>query len=339
MTQQPFSAAALRGAVDLSALAGRAPAPPGAAAAAASSTGRDRLGAAQPPDGDDGVLIHATDASFAAVVNGTLSVPAVLVLWAEQLPETADYLQLLVGEARARQGKFRVIGVEIGASPGIVQALAPVLQEAFGQVGGLPVVLGLIKGQPMPFYVGPQSLEAVRPLLDKFLEAAVTNGVTGRVEALDQAQQPVETEQPAESLPPLPPLHEAAFEAIERGDLAAAATAYQQALADDPADDEARLGLAQVQLLQRTQGLDPTLVRQAAAQAPADVDAQTTAADLDLVGGHVEDAFARLIDTVRRTSGQDRDRVRQHLLGLFDLVGPADPRVGRARQALMSALF
>lgn len=338
MTQQPFSAAALRGAVDLSALAGRAQSPPGGAAAAGSRTGRDRLGAA-PNDGDDGVLVHATDASFAAVVNGTVSVPAVLVLWAEQLPETADYLQLLAGEARARQGKFRVVGVEIGASPGIVQAVAPVLQEAFGQVGGLPVVLGLIKGQPMPFYVGPQSMEAVRPLLDKFLEAAVSNGVTGRVEAPDQAEPSLETDQQAEAAPSLPPQHEAAFEAIERGDLAAAVTAYQQALADDPADEEAGLGLAQVQLLQRTQGLDAATVRQAAAQDPSDVEAQTAAADLDLVGGHVEDAFARLIDTVRRTSGQDRDRVRQHLLGLFELVGPADPRVGRARQALMSALF
>lgn len=338
MTQQPFSAAALRGAVDLSALAGRAQ-PPGAAATAGSLTSRDRLGAAQPPGGDDSVLVHAMDASFAAVVNGTISVPAVLVLWAEQLPETADYLQLLAEEARARQGKFRVIGVEIGANPGIVQALAPVLQEAFGQVGGLPVVLGLIKGQPMPFYVGPQPMDAVRPLLDKFLEAAVSNGVTGRVEGLDQAAQPAEAGEQAEPVPSLSPLHEAAFDAIQRGDLAAAATAYQQALADDPADEEARLGLAQVHLLQRTQGLDPARIRQAAAEAPADVDAQTAAADLDLIGGHVEDAFGRLIDTVRRTSGQDRDRVRQHLLGLFDLVGPADPRVTSARQALMSALF
>jgi putative thioredoxin len=110
-------------------------------------------------------------------------------------------------------------------------------------------------------------------------------------------------------------------------------------LADEPANAEAKLGLAQAQLLDRVQGVDPQAARTAAAGAPGDVQAQLTAADLDLVGGHVEDAFGRLVDTVRRTFGDERDTVRVRLLELFEVIGPDDPRVVAARTALARVLF
>ena len=138
---------------------------------------------------------------------------------------------------------------------------------------------------------------------------------------------------------PLPPLHQKAFDAIESGDLDGAAAAYREALAQSPADTDAKLGLAQVGLLQRTQGVDLQTARAAAAAAPTDVDAQILVADLDLLGGHVEDAFLRLIDTVRVTADADRNTVREHLVELFEVVGVTDERVVRARKSLMSALF
>lgn len=319
MTQQPFSAAALRGAVDLSALsAARKPAQPGAGAG---------------PDGGAGdLLLHVTDETFTAAVNGTTTVPALLVLWAAQVPESQTYLQTLVDLARETGGRVQVLAVDLGSNPGIAQALGPVLQQAFGQVSGLPVVLGLLQGQPVPFFVGAQPPEQVRPLLDQFLQAAVANGITGRVDTGAPADGDADET-------PLPPLHQQAYDAIERGDLDAAAQAYRQALADNPGDEDARLGLAQVELLLRTRDLQADQVRQAAAADPADVTAQCRAADLEVVGGHVEDGLARLIDTVRRTAGEDRDRAREHLVGLFDVVGPTDPRVAAARRSLMSALF
>ncbi|GAA3296081.1 hypothetical protein GCM10020295_24860 [Streptomyces cinereospinus] len=131
----------------------------------------------------------------------------------------------------------------------------------------------------------------------------------------------------------------AAAQALDAGDLGGAVQAYKNVLADDPANPEAKLGLAQAQLLQRVQGLDPQRVRKEAAEKPADAQAQIAAADLDLVGGHVEDAFGRLIDTVRRTAGEDRDAVRLRLLELFEVVGAEDPRVAAARRALARALF
>ncbi len=115
--------------------------------------------------------------------------------------------------------------------------------------------------------------------------------------------------------------------------------AYKNVLSDDPGNMEAKLGLVQAELLQRVQGLDPQQVRQDAAGKPEDAAAQIAAADLDLVGGHVEDAFGRLIDAVARTAGDDRDAVRLRLLELFEVVGADDPRVAAARRALARALF
>ena len=139
--------------------------------------------------------------------------------------------------------------------------------------------------------------------------------------------------------PELPPLHQEAFDAIERDDLDAAVEAYAKALAQNPADDEAAVGLAQVKLMQRTAGVDQQAARAAAAAAPTDIAAQMLVADCDVLGGHVEDAFVRLIDVVRVTEGDERDTVREHLVELFSVVGAHDERVQKARRSLMSALF
>ena len=122
------------------------------------------------------------------------------------------------------------------------------------------------------------------------------------------------------------------------GDLDGAEAAYNRAIAENPGDREAKLALAQVHLLQRVMPLDAAAVR-AAAAAPEDVAAQLQVADLDVSGGHVEDAFRRLLELVRRTAGEERNAVRVRLLELFDVVGAEDPRVVAARGALMRALF
>lgn len=325
MSQQPFSPSALRGAVDLSALSGA-----GTAGRSAPAGGRAAPSAAA--GGRGGAVLEATDATFNQVVSGTVSVPAVLVLWAEQMPESRDHVDLLGRLAQEYQGRFQVVAVELQANPGVMQAITPVLQQAFGQITSLPVVVGLLSGQPVPFYLGPQPEPQVRQVLDQFLEAAVANGVTGRADLAGETEDGPEEQQ-------LPPTHQQAQEALDRGDLDAASAAYEQALRDSPADEDAKRGLARVQLLQRTRDLDVAAVRAAAADRPGDPDAQIPAADLELVGGHVEDAFVRLVDTVRVTSGDERNRVREHLLSLFEVVGPHDPRVGKARQALTNALF
>ncbi|HET6856542.1 MAG TPA: tetratricopeptide repeat protein [Streptomyces sp.] len=325
MTEQPFHASALRGAVDLSGL--QAPAGAGAANAGAGATspGGQAGAGGQGAPGRSGLVVQGTDANFSEVVNASVSVPAVLVLWSGRLPESASYLDTVVSLAASYAGRFQVVSVDVDENPGLLRAF---------QIQSVPVTLGLVQGQPVPLFAGVQGEQEIRPIIDELLKLAVQHGVTGRVD-VGGAESPDE-----EALePPLPPLHQEAYEAIERGDLDAAAAAYGKALKENPADSDAELGLAQVGLLQRTAGADLQQAREAAAADPGNIDAQTLVADLDLLGGHVEDAFLRLIDLVRATSGEDRERVRTHLLELFSVVGAHDERVRKARTSLMSALF
>ena len=302
MTSHPISAAALRGAVDLSTLSQPTP----AAGAAAGN----------------GVVIEGTDGGFQAIVTGTQSVPAVVVLWSQRAPASADFVEVVASLAASYEGRFQVVSVNVDVNPGLMQAF---------QVKSVPVTLGLLAGQPVPLFAGAQSAEQVRVYVDELLKLAAEHGVTGRVAVV--------AAEVAEIEPPMPPLHQKAFDAIERDDLEAAAAAYGEALVQNPADQDATAGLAQVKLMQRTASVDPQAARAAAAQAPADVAAQMLVADLDVLGGHIEDAFGRLIDIVRATEGDERDSVREHLLELFAVVGAHDERVQKARRALMSALF
>ena len=147
-------------------------------------------------------------------------------------------------------------------------------------------------------------------------------------------------EVPEELAEPAPdPRFAEADAALERGDTEQAVAAYRRLVEAHPGDPEATRRLAQADLVRRTTGVDLATARTAAANDPADAGAQLLAADLDLIGGHVEDAFDRLVELVRRSAADERERARQHLLGLFDVVGSDDPRVAAARRRLASALF
>jgi len=270
------------------------------------------------------MVIEGTDSGFQAVVTGTQSVPAVVVLWSQRLPESADFVAVLASVAATYEGRIQVVSVNVDANPGLMQAF---------QVQSVPVTLGLVAGQPVPLFAGAQPPEQVRVYVDELLKLAAEHGVTGKVAvAAAEAVEP-------EPEPELPPLHQEAFDAIERDDLDSAVAAYNQALAQNPADDEAAVGLAQVKLMQRTAGVDLKAARSAAAQTPTDIAAQLLVADLDVLGGHIEEAFTALIEVVRATGGDEREAVRQHLVELFAVVGAHDERVTKARRALMSALF
>jgi putative thioredoxin len=321
--------AGARGAVDLSSVAGMT-APTAATAGAGMSAGTvpgDPAG--QPPPVPGGLVVEVDAATLQEALNRTLQVPGVLVLWGSAYPQTRELFDTVVRVAASLEGRLLVLSADLSSSPELLQAFQPLLVQAFGQPS-VPATFGLLQGQPVPLFPGVAPESEVRAVFDQLLQAAVQNGITGRVqlEAVEGADDAA-----------LPPLHEEAFDAIERGDLAAAAAAYEQALADNPKDHDAELGLAQVRLMQRTEGVDPVAARAAAAADPTDVEAAVVVADLDLLGGHVEDAFARLLDLVRGSAGEERDRARTHLIDLFAVVGSSDERVRKGRTALMSALF
>lgn len=311
-TSPPGPRLDLRGAVDLSGLARPAPRSTDGTAAPAAS----------------GLVVDVTEATFGeAVIQQSMTVPVVIDLWAtwcEPCKQLSPVLEKLTAEYA---GRVLLAKVDVDANPQISQA--------FG-VQSIPTVVAVVKGQPVPLFQGALPESQVRQVFEELLRVAEANGVTGRLEVdpdagADEAAEPEE--------PPLPPLHQEAYDAIERDDLHAAADAYRRALVESPADDLARAGLAQVELMRRTAGLDLDQVRAAAAAAPGDVDAGLVAADVDVLGGHVDDAFGRLVDLVRLTTAEERERVRARLLDLFEVVGADDPRVLSARRALASALF
>jgi len=272
-------------------------------------------------------VIDTTEATFPDLVQGSTQFPVVVLLWSGRSPESTQ-LATDLGDLAARYGgRFQLARVDVDTNPQIATAF---------QVQQVPSVVAVLAGQPVPLFQGAHPLEQVAPIIDQLLAAAATNGVTGMAPPGPgvSAAEPIEIEEP-----PLPPLHQAAYDAIERDDLDAAAAAYAQALRENPRDDMARAGLAQVGLLQRTRDVDPQVARSAAADRPADVEAQLLVADLDVLGGKVEDAFSRLVDLVRTTVGDDREVIRIRLVDLFEVVGADDPRVPSTRRALANALY
>ncbi|MCI2239325.1 tetratricopeptide repeat protein [Paenibacillus sp. TRM 82003] len=320
MTQPtpPGAGLNLRGAVDLGALAAR-------------NSRREEVARRASADPDSAqqaspFVVDVTEESFAEVVQRSVEFPVVLDLWAEGYDTGSEVLAQLAGEFA---GRFLLGRIDVQAEPALAQSLLQSLQAR-----SVPLVAAIVKGQPLPLFTGayPPAEEA-RPLLEEVLRVAEANGVTGRV----AGEAPAETPEPEQ--PSLPPLHAEAQAAAEAGDYDAAAAAWRKVLASDPRDAAATEGLARVEVLRRLSGVDAGAARAAAADAPDDVTAQIVVADLDLVGGHVEDAFERLLRIVRRAAGEDRDAARAHLLELFTVVGAGDPRVATARTALSRALF
>ncbi|WP_194398214.1 tetratricopeptide repeat protein [Microbacterium atlanticum] len=309
----PSLGAAVRGAVDLSALRNR-PAP------AASGEEQAPAGAVAVPS----LVLDVTDESFPQVLELSRTVPIVVDLWAEWCGPCKQLSPVLERVVRELGGRVVLAKVDVDANPQLSQAF---------RAQSIPMVVALVAGQPVPLFTGAVPEQQVREVFAQLLQLAAQNGVTGTVsvdgEAVDDS--------PAE--PPLPPLHAEAFDAIEAGDYPRAIAAYEKALAENPRDAEARAGLSQVRLLDRVQGLDLQAARAAAAAAPTDVAAQLAVADLDVAGGHVEDAFGRLLDLFAQLPSEERTPVRERLLELFGLVGDADPRVIAARSRLASLLF
>lgn len=312
MTQQPPESApapgfSRPGAVDLSGL--QAGAPSGGSGSGVS----------------EAYTVQVDESNLQSLLESSMNA-AVLLAFASpsRSPESvrlADDLQTLSNEF---EGRFLLGRVDIDAHPQIAQAV---------QVPSVPYVFLVAQGRPMPLLQSAAPIEDLRAAITQVLQQLTTSGFTGR-------HQPRASEVDAETgEETIDPRYAPAQDALERGDIEAAVTEYQKLVDANPADAEAAAGLAMAQVLQRTAGVDLNAAREAAAASPDDVDAQTMVADLDLLGGHVDDAFNRLIDLVRRTSEEDRDKARTHLIALFGAVGNADARVQRARRDLASALF
>lgn len=278
------------------------------------------------PQAASASVVEVTEETFTTdVVDRSMQVPVVLDLWSPRAPASAQLgpvLEKVVGDLGGRAVLARV---NVDASPQIAAAL---------RVQAVPTVLAIFQGQAVTGFQQVLPEQEVRRWLDELM-AAVEQFYQANPAARPPAAEGVE-EAPAG--PPTDPDLAAAEEAVESGDLDAAAEAYQRLLARVPGHEDAKMGLAGVTLIKRTEGVDPGDL-QRRLQDPADLDAHLLAADLEMLSGAVDEAFGRVIAVIKRTSGDDRDRARRHLLGLFDTLPGDDPSLAKARRALASALF
>ena len=308
VTMDPRSAASsifTRGAVDLGAL--RPAAPPPQPAGAGNGVGQGGPGV--PAAAGGGVtVIDVSEATFQSeVLERSLRTPVVIDLWADWCQPCKQLSPVLEKLAAEGGGSWVLAKIDVDANPRIAQAL---------RVQGIPMVMVAVGGQLMEGFTGVLPEVQVRQFIDAVLKAG---GV--QVEPAEDSR------------------FTAADDALMVGDLDAAEQAFKKILNETPNEPAAEAGLAQVGLMRRVEGVDPRQVLAAAAKAPDDVAAQTLAADVEVLSGQAEAAYKRLVDLVRRTTGDDRDAARKHLVSLFTVAGPDDPAVATARRALASALF
>ncbi|MGQ0481503.1 MAG: tetratricopeptide repeat protein [Pseudonocardia sp.] len=310
----------MAGAVDLSALRARAD-----ASRTAPSPGPTAAG---PPSGTPqptgSWVIDVTEQTFQAeVLERSLQVPVVVDLWATWCQPCKQLSPVLERLAEEGRGTWILAKIDVDANPRISQA--------FG-VQSIPTVIALAGGQPVEAFSGVQPEAQIRQWI-----AALITELRDRLPGIAAAEQAAGA--PGELVePPEDPRFTAAEDALDRGDYPGAEAAYQAILASEPANEQAAAALAQVRFLARAEQADPAAVAKADAN-PDDLDAQFAAADAELAADRVEQAFNRLVAAVGRGHGEDRDRAREHLVGLFELFAPDDPRVTAARRALARVLF
>ncbi|MCW2524338.1 MAG: co-chaperone YbbN [Frankiales bacterium] len=304
-------AAAMTGAVDLAAVKARSD----AAARAATA----------PPPAQGGYVVDVTEANFQTeVLDRSFQVPVLLDLWAEWCEPCKQLSPLLEKLAIEAAGQFVLAKVDVDVNQQIAQAL---------QVQSIPTVFAVIGGQPVPGFQGAIPEAQAREVIVAVLEASAKAGLTGvapRPEGVEG--EPVVPELPED------PRFSAAEQALEEGDYDRATERYQEILLAEPANADAKLALSQVELLKRLAALpEDTLTR--AQASPDDVELQLAAADYELAGNEIDQAFARLIGLIKRLRGDERTPVRDRMVEYFELIGPDDPRVNPARRELANALF
>ena len=305
MTDLP--SANLRGAVDLSGLVRRA-----------SDAGRP----ASETTASSSLVFDTSDASFQSVVELSTRVPVIVEFIA---PGLSSALGPIV---ESYAGRLVLAVVDGSVNPQLAQAF---------QVREVPTVAAIIGGRPVNLFIGIPSDAEVRQVFDELLQLAADNGVTGTVPTGEATEADDDAAEPTPE--PLPPHHQEAFDAISAGDYPTAIAEYRKAITENPRDQLAVAGLAQVSLLDRLSGTVASELRDAAAARSDDVDAQLAVADLDMSGGHVDDAFGRLLDVFAGVAQPERDRIRTRLLDYFEIAGADDPRVTAARARLASLLY
>ena len=292
-----------------------------------------------PAAADGGLVIDVTEETFNTdVVERSRTTPVIMDLWAEWCGPCKQLSPVLEKLAAEADGQWILAKVDVDANPQLSAAL---------QVQSIPMVVAVLGGQLVDGFLGAMPEAQVRQWIGQVLGVAEKMGMQLAAPDADELEDGADTAAGGRvprgaDMPPapgIPPAYAEARAAMERGDLDGAAKAFEQELAANPADPVAKTGLAQVNLIRRVTSYDQAKARKDAAEHPGDVEAQARVADIDIASGRIEEAFNRLLGVVRRTSGEERDQARVHLVGLFELLPPNDPQVKKARSTLSALLF
>lgn len=320
--QQQFNpGVSLAGAVDLEALKHQVKAEPGQAGGAPAA---------------GGYVIDTTENTFQAMVQTSATFPILLLLWVPTDDRLFSMARALGDAVNGLNGQIQLSRIDIATNPSIAQAL---------QVQGAPALFALISGRPMPLLQGLPGDDELKQLTDevipKIIQSAAQSGVNGTAPysgdpdsdaAASTGATGADTEQ-------VPPEHAEAHRLAEEGDYAGAAAEYARVMESDPSDALAAREHAKALLLARSGSADVREVRAAAASAPDDVEAQLAVADIDMIGGQIQDAFDRLLDFLAAGHKGDLEAVRQRLLEYFTIPEPTDPRLARARRRLATLMY
>lgn len=272
-----------------------------------------------PPANAGELVREVDDRSVVDLLELSKTVPVILEFYGGEIEPV---LAPVIGSF---EGRLVLGTVQNDSAPELIQAL---------KIDVIPSVVALIGGQPLPLLKGMPSVGEVREILNQVLIFAKENGVTGAISPTDSLESETSSTEPV-----LPRPHPEALAALENNDLSLAASLYAKAIKESPADNDAKIGLLQVEFLQRVQNLSPDAVRKEAATQPSSIKAALDVADLDLAGGHIEDAFARLLKIFSSSNEDEREVIRERLINFFMIVGQAAPEVKKARSHLASLMF
>ena len=274
-------------------------------------------------------VIDVTEETFnTEVAARSRTTPVIVDLWADWCGPCKQLSPVLEKLANEAAGAWVLAKIDVDANPRIAQMF---------QAQSIPMVVAIVGGQGVDAFLGAIPEAQIRQWLAQVLALADQIGVGSA--GAEGAPGADGADDPMAAANALPPAYAEAQEAMERGDMDTAASVIEKALAEDPGDPVLKSWLAQANLLRRVSGYEQAAVRRDAAASPSDVDAQLRVADLELASGRMEDAFDRLLGVIRRTSGDERDKTRLHLLGLFEIFPADDPQVKRARGQLTALLF
>ena len=252
-------------------------------------------------------LITTTDEeNFQDVMSTSQAVPVIMVMWSPRSLESKPTLAMLEEIAREQAGRFQLVEVDIDQAPAIAQAF---------QIQGVPTVVALVGGRPVPLFQGAAAKEQVLPIVMQVLEAAAQMGVTARIAVAAE-----------DTVAPTPPEHEAPLAAEAAGNLDEAIAGWEKVIELNPRDEDAKSHLSRVRFAARAYG-------------EQNADDPAARADAMFAAGDAAGAFDVLLDLLAATKDdEERDALRLRLLDLFRVAG-STPEVSKARTRLAMLLM